>query len=248
VVVLAVLWLLGPPLLFLMVQSSSSPDLSPRHLIYALPLWVAVAGTGAARLLRRMPLLAQAGALGALVLAAAFGSTGVHDPRELEFPAGMAAESELARPAARLRAEIRPGDVLFPFSAVYLAALPASTEGTGLPRAQATLLLRALRRVELPAGSVYVSVPVARTNIRLEELRARLEPGFEAERVGGWLILRRRGPITDRASIAAAISTLLREAQAATVRPYHSALGRYYQLGIDVAEGAEGGLRLNNAR
>jgi hypothetical protein len=243
VAVLTALWLLGPPLLFLTVQSSASPDLSPRHLIYALPLWAAAAGVGGARLLGRVGPLPQAAALGALLLVAAFASTGVHDPRELKFPAGMASQSELARPAARLRGEIRPGDVLWPFSAVYLEALPASAQATGLPRAQATLLLRALRRVELPAGSVYVSVPVARTNIRLEQLKARLAPGFEAERIGGWLILERRGPMTDRASIAAAISTLLREAQAATARPYHSALGRYYQLGIDVAQGAEGGLR-----
>lgn len=248
VAVLTALWLLGPPLLFLTVQSSSSPDLSPRHLIYALPLWAAAAGVGAARLLGRASSPAQAAALGLLTLAAAFASTGVHDPRELKFPAGMAAERELARPAARLRAEIRPGDLLFPFSAVYLAALPASAQATGLPRAQATLLRRALRRVELPAGSVFVSVPVAGSDIRLDRLNARLAPGFTAERVGGWLILERRGPLTDRSSIAAAISTLLREAQAATSSPYHSALARYYQLGIDVANGAEGGLRLDRAR
>lgn len=247
VAALTALWLLAPPLLFLTVQSRSSPDLSPRHLIYALPLWAAAAGVGAARLLGRVRPPAQAAALGLLTLAAAFASTGVHDPRELRFPAGMGAERELAQPAARLRAEIRPGDVLFPFSAVHLAALPASARATALPRAQPELLARALRRVKLPAGSLFVSVPVATSDIRLERLNARLGPGFRAERIGGWLILERHGPFDDRASIAAAISTLLREARAATLGPYHTALAGYYQLGIDVADGAERQLRLDHA-
>ncbi|MEK6274897.1 MAG: hypothetical protein AABM30_06100 [Actinomycetota bacterium] len=247
VAVLMALWLLAPPLLFLSVQSRSSPDLSPRHLIYALPLWAAAVGVGAARLLRRASLPRQAAALGLLAVAAAFASTGVHDPRELEFPAGMGAERELAQPAARLRAEIRPGDVLFPFSAVHLAALPASARATGLPRAQPELLARAIRRVELPAGSLFVSVPVATSDIRIDGLNARLGPGFRAERIGGWLILERRGPLDDRPSIAAAIATLLREARAATFGPFHIALGGYYQLGIDVADGAERRLRLDDA-
>ncbi len=72
-------------------------------------------------------------------------------------------------------------------------------------------------------------------------------PGFTAERLGGWLILERRGPLPDRPSIAAAISTLLREARAATSGPYHTALAGYYQLGIDVADGAERRLRLDRA-
>jgi len=241
VAALTALWLLAPPLLFLTVQSRSSPDLSPRHLIYALPLWAAAAGVGATRLLGRASPPAQAAALGLLTLAAALASTGVHDPRELRFPAGLGAEKELAAPAARLRAEIRPGDVLFPFSALHLAALPAAGRATGLPRAQPGLLARAIRRVDVPAGTVFVAVPLAETQVRLDRLDA------QAERIGGWLILRRRGPIDDRPAIAAAIADLLREARAATVAPYHSALDGYYKLGIDVAEGAERRLRLDRA-
>jgi len=242
-VALTALWLLAPPLLFLTVRSHSSPDLSPRHLIYARPLWAAAAGVGAARLLREARLSVQAAALGVLTVVAALGSTGVHDPRELRFPAGLGAERELARPATRLRAEIRPGDVLFPFSSLHLAALPASGRARALPRAQPELLARAIRRIELPAGSVFVSVPVAGSDIRLERLRARLGPGFSAERIGGWLILERRGPLQDRPSIAAAIATLLRGAQDATSGRYHTALAGYYELGIDVAVGAERRLR-----
>jgi len=237
VAALTALWLLAPPLLFLSVQSRSSPDLSPRHLIYALPLWAAAAGVGAARLLARAGPPVQAAALGLLTLAAAFGSTGVHDPRELRFPAGLGAEKELAGPAARLRSEIRTGDVLFPFSALHLAALPASGDARALPRAQPDILARAIRRVELPAGSLFVAVPVAGTQIQLDRLDAR------AERIGGWLILERRGPFRDRPSIAAAISTLLREARAATTPPYHTALAGYYELGVNVADGAERRLR-----
>jgi hypothetical protein len=245
VAALTALWLLAPPLLFLTVRSHSSPDLSPRHLIYAVPLWAAVAGVGAARLLRFERPPVQAAALGLLVVVAAFGSTGVHDPRELKFPAGLGAERELAGPAGRLRAEIRPGDVLFPFSSVHLAALPASARARALPRAQPELLARAIRRVELPAGSVFVSVPVAHSEIRLDRLRARLGDGFRVERIDGWLLLERRGPLHDRPAIAAAISRVLREAQAATAGRYHTALAGYYDLGIDVADGAR--LRLLRA-
>jgi hypothetical protein len=247
VAVLMALWLLAPPILFLTVQSSSSPDLSPRHLIYAVPLWAAGIGVGTARILSRLEPRAQAVALGVLALAAAFGSTGAHDPRELDFPAGLGAERELVVPAARLRTEIKPGDVLFPFSSVHLAALPASGHARALPRAQPELLVRALRRVELPAGSVFVSVPVADTEIRLDQLRGRLGAGYVVERLGGWLILERRGPLSDRASIAAVISKVLREAQAATRGPNAITLAGYYRLGIEVADGAERQLRLERA-
>ena len=95
--------------------------------------------------------------------------------------------------------------------------------------------------MDVPAGSVFVAVPLAKTEVRLD----RLNP--QAERVGGWLILRRPGPIGDRPAIAAAISALLREARAATVAPYDPALAGYYKLGIDVADGAERRLRLDDA-
>ena len=180
------------------------------------------------------------------MLVAAFGSTGVHDPRQPNFPEGLGTEAELAGPAARLRTEIKSGDVLFPFSPVHLAALPASGRARTLPRAQPELLARALRRVELPAGSLFVSVPVADTEIRLHQLQSRLGPGFVVEKLGGWLILERRGPLRDRASIAAAISKGLREAQVATVQ-YNLALAGYYRLGIYVAEGAERQLQLDRA-
>jgi hypothetical protein len=237
VAILSGLWLLGPPLLFLTVQSRSSPDLSPRHLIYALPLWAAAAGVGASRILKRTGAPVQAAALGLLTLAAAFASTGVHDPRALKFPAGMGAERELAAPAARLRREIRAGDVLFPFSALHLAALPAAGRASTLPRAEPDILARALRRVDLPAGSLFVAVPVAGTRIRVQKLDG------HAQRIGGWLILEQPGPLLTRSDIAEAIAVLLREARAATVQPYHSALAGYYELGINVAEGARSRLR-----
>jgi hypothetical protein len=228
---------LAPPLLFLTVRSHSSPDLSPRHLIYALPLWAAVTGVGAARLLERSEPAVQAAALALLLLVAAFAPTAVHDPRDLDFPAGMGAEDALRAPAAELRREIVPGDVLFPFSALHLAALPASGQARTLPRAQPELLARAIRRVELPARSVIVAVPLAKTKLETARLNG------DGERVGGWLILRRQGPMRDRAQIAEAVGSLLREARAATVPPYDPALAGYYKLGINVAEGARSRLR-----
>jgi Dolichyl-phosphate-mannose-protein mannosyltransferase len=237
VAALTALWLLAPPLLFLTVRSHSSPDLSPRHLIYALPLWAAVTGVGAARLLERAEPVVQAAALALLLLVAAFAPTAVQDPRDVPFPTALGAKDALRAPAAELRSEIVPGDVLFPFSALHLAALPASGRACTLPRAQPELLARAIRRVELPARSVIVAVPLAKTKLRPARLNG------DGERVGGWLILRRRGPMRDRAAIAEAVGSLLREARAATVPPYDPILGSYYQLGIRVADGARSRLR-----
>jgi len=107
------------------------------------------------------------------------------------------------------------------------------------------ILERAIRRVRLPAGSLYVAVPVAGTKIRLGRLRKTLDERSDAQRIGGWLILEQKGPITDRPAIAAGIANLLREARAATAPPYHTALEGYYRLGIDVADGAQRRLRLD---
>src|SRR6266511_1695519 len=148
VAALTALWLLAPPVLILAVHSGAEPDLSPRHLIYALPLWGAAAGVGAARLLSRARPLAQAAALGLLALAAAFAPAGIRDPRSLTYAAGLSTPSALVEPAHRLRAEVGAGDVLFPFSAVYLAALPEAGRARALPPGEPKLVARAMRRVE----------------------------------------------------------------------------------------------------
>jgi len=234
-IALAGTWLLAPPLMFLVVRSGSSPDLSPRHLIYALPAWAAVVGVGAARVLRRLGSPLQAAALGLLALVAAFGSAGVPDPRSLTYVAGLSSEHELAWPGAALRTEVQSDDVLFPFSPVYLAGLPATGRARSLPRAEPQLVVRAVRRVELPANEVFVAVPVGETRIQLERLRHR---DLVPERFGGWLIVRRLGPFADRAAILEAAADALREARSARIGPIPPQLAGYYTQNLAVLASA----------
>jgi mannosyltransferase len=82
-VAVALLSLLLPPLLLIAVRSESEPGLSPRPLIYALPLAAALTGAAVARALRDRGTAVRAAVLAlltALVLIAPLG--GIRDPRE----------------------------------------------------------------------------------------------------------------------------------------------------------------------
>ena len=125
----------------------------------------------------------------------------------------------MPRPLAGCEQPSVPGDVLFPFSAVYLAALPETGRATTLPPGEPKLIVRALRRVQLPAGSLFVAVPVGADGVRVAELGARLGPQFAVELHGSWLIVERRGPLAEPASILVAASRALREARAASSGP-----------------------------
>ncbi len=239
VAALAALWLLAPPLLILAVRSGAKPDLSPRHLIYALPLWAAAAGVGAARLLVRARPIAQAGALALLTIVAILAPSGIRDPRSLTYAAPLGSRAALAEPARRLRAEIEPGDVLFPFSSVFLAALPEAGRARALPPGEPKLIARAARRVELPAGALFVAVPVGASGLHLGRLRQRLGPGFFAARLGSWLIVEARGPFDDRASILTAATHALDASQTAASGPLPEGLSAYYGHSLSVLREAK---------
>jgi hypothetical protein len=243
VAALAGLWLLGPPLLFLLVRSGSSPDLSPRHLVYALPLWAAIVGVGACRLLARVGPAVAATALGLLTVVLALAPAGVPDPRSLTYVAPLSSEKQLAWPGSALRAEVCAGDVLFPFSPVYLAGLPETGRAYTLPRAEPQLLADAVARVDLPAPEVFVAVPVGSSGVQLERLRHR---GLVPERFGSWLIVRRLGPFRDRSAILDATSQGLRESRASRIGLLPPELAGYYAQGLAVIAGARA--RLDSRR
>ena len=121
--------------------------------------------------------------------------------------------------------------MLFPFSAVYLAALPETGRARALPPGEPKLIVRAIRRVGLPAGDIFVAVPVGTTGLRLEQLRG---PRVTAERFGSWLIVETDGPFADRAAILAAASRSLRESRAAATGPLPGGLVAYYAHSIEV--------------
>ena len=147
-------------------------DLSPRHLIFMLPIWTTFVATGLAKLPFAVPVAAAA--LAVAVLA----PTVVADPRT--SPAGQA--GAVAAPAAWIRDHVEPGDLLYPYSPVFLAALPRTELARSLPR-EPVALSRALRRTG-DVHAVFVAIPLSSPILRGV-------PGAHVFR--SWLIVQHRG-------------------------------------------------------
>jgi hypothetical protein len=141
-----------PPFLFMIVRTTSGPDLSPRHLFYGLPLWAAAIGVGATTLTRRLPSAVAAACL-ALVAAAAVvaPASALRDPRTFELGTSPAGE----------KPRIRAGrhDLLLPYEPVFLAALPDVRHALALPHAPAAEIVRTLEHADEPIGAVVIAVP-----------------------------------------------------------------------------------------
>jgi mannosyltransferase len=114
-----------PPVLL----AAFGDELSPRHLIFMLPVWTTFVAAGLARLPARTAVVGAA--LGIALLAPA----AVADPR--------AGSANVSAAATWVRDNVRPGDALYPYSPVFLAALPRTS--VALPR-EPVALQRLLRR------------------------------------------------------------------------------------------------------
>ena len=140
--------MLVPPVLFLLLRTEATPDLSPRHLFYALPLWAAAIGVGMTRFLRRN----AAVALVALI-AVTSPASALRDPREIGFGTAVPGDSPRIRAVAN--------DLLVPYSAIFLASLPDVRGALALPHAPGDEIVAALEHVDEPIGSVHVAVPTS---------------------------------------------------------------------------------------
>jgi Dolichyl-phosphate-mannose-protein mannosyltransferase len=204
-VALAVLAILAPPLLLGVAAAvgATSDRLGPRHLIFTLPLWTALAAIGVARLAATVP--GRAGLLApvAAIAAAALAPAAVSDPRTI----ATGGQEAVRAPATWLRAQLRPGDVFYPYSPLFLAALPAAASARGYPR-EPVALERALARTSR-VGTVFVSLPLSTgiSSATFERLRA---TGVDAVAFPRWLILRAGGgPFEDgREALKSAADTL----------------------------------------
>jgi hypothetical protein len=171
-----------PPLLFVLVRTDTTPDLSPRHLFYGLPLWAAAVGVGAARLTAPLGRELGAVAVAAVALVAVVAPpSALRDPRELGFGTATVGARTGVRAAA--------GDVLVPYSTVFLASLGDVDGALALPHAPGDEIVRTLDHVDEPIGAVYVAIPT--------------EP---------WSVRRLDGPFNKPAAISAA-ATALAEAE-----------------------------------
>jgi hypothetical protein len=157
-----------------------SDRLSPRHFVFMLPVWISLVATGLSWLTGTRIRLA---AFTAVAIAATLAPSAVSDPRTV--PTGKRA---VAAPAAWLRDRLSPGDVLYAYSPVFLAALPEAAHATGYPREPVALARVAQRTRNVPA--VFVALPVR----------------------DSWLILEGRGPFRDGPGVLRAAVQLLRDA------------------------------------
>jgi len=188
---------LAAPLILLLLARTAgdSGPLSPRYFIFLLPVWAALIGTAVAwacSVLRPVP--AGAAVAAVFVLALFAPQDVLSDPRVLP-----AASREAVRaPAAWIRPRVGERDVLFPYSPVYLAALPETAHATIISRARPELLLRELDRAELPVRRVFVAVPGAGHE-------AAPGAGYRVQRASDWLLLEVDGPFADRTAVLEAL-------------------------------------------
>ena len=179
----------------------ASDRLAPRHLIFMLPLWIGLVATGATSIGSHFPRRGQVALLAAVVVAAAFAPSAVSEPRTI--PSGT--QQAVAAPAAWLATALAPGDVLYPYSPVFLAALPEAKKARAYAREPVALARAAARTGVVP--SVFVSIP----------LHGPVEAGAFRERAirvhvfPSWLIAESRGPFTDGTAALRATAALLHE-------------------------------------
>jgi hypothetical protein len=159
-----------------------SDRVGPRHFVFVLPLWIGLVAAGVARI----PGMLQPAAIVIVVVVAFFAPTAIHDPRT------VARERPMEAIAANLRPRISPGDVVYPYSPVFLAALPDAAEARGFPREPVALVRIADRTRNIPA--VFISVATR----------------------DSWLILERRGPFRDGRAVLTAVTQTLDEMRPST--------------------------------
>jgi hypothetical protein len=210
-----------PPLLATLVHTGRAPDLSPRHLIFALPFWAAFIGAVVAR----APLPALA--VGAAAVLAAISPQGIRDPRSITYTANLGTEEALGAPAAFLHRHVKHGDVLYPYSSVFLAALPETGDAVALPRGQSQSLLAAVDRLDYPVRELYVAIP--KGEARFDHF------GVVGEQVyPSWFLVRRIGPYENKVALLKDVYRSLAPAQAALDPASAPALAGWFDLNMDV--------------
>jgi hypothetical protein len=233
-VVWGLIALAAPPLLATLVRTGRAPDLSPRHLIYALPFFAAFVGVAVARAVAWLRTEWQAAALALVATIAVLSPQVIVDPRSATYTATLGGEQALAEPAAWLRERVDEGDVLYPYSSVFLAALPEAGEARALPRGQAQSLLAAVDRLELPVDNVTVAIPSGHVPMRTEDIRARVGTFAEIQVFEAWLLIRTYGPYRQRAAVLAAAARAVTAARDAATGGEPEPLVGWFELNSTV--------------
>ncbi len=151
------------------VLAAFGDRLSPRHLIFVLPVWTTFVAAG----LSRMP--ARVGLAGAALAIALLAPSAVADPRT--------SPADVTHAASWIRDHVRRGDALYPYSPAFLAALPQASVAEPLPR-EPVALRRALDRttridrtlVAIPDGRSWKIVVVPGPFANVSRALARAAP------------------------------------------------------------------------
>ncbi len=202
----ALLALAAVPVLMVVARAEEElvHRMSPRHLMFALPIWAALVGVGVARIVRDLPRAIAVLGLAAVALAAVLAPAGITDPRV----DGNASAASLGAPVEWVRGHVDDDAVLFFYSPLFLASLPDTAEATAIPRSGRPL--RMAERADYPASSVVLALPLAGTRVERERLATAAGPGVDAVVFDDWVVLETPGPFADpHAALAAARDALV---------------------------------------
>jgi hypothetical protein len=208
---LAAITITVPPLALALASFAglTTDRLGPRHLIFMLPFWIALVAAGASRLGSLLPRTARVAVLAAVVVAAAVAPAAVSEPRTI--PTGT--KNAVTAPADWLRTQLEPGTVLYPYSPLFLAALPAAKEALAYSREPVALARIAARTHTTPA--VFMSIPL-RQPVDTGALR---NAGVRFRAFTSWLILESRGPFVNGTTALESAATVLRRSAPLITEP-----------------------------
>ncbi len=222
----ALLALAAIPILMIVTRAQEElvHQLSPRHLVFGLPVWAALVGVGVARIVRDLPRVVAPLAVLAVALAAFFAPAGISDPRV------DAAESRdaLAAPAAWAGERTDDGSVLLFYSPVYLAALSDTEAGIAIPRSGKPLAM--VKRARYPVPSLVATLRLGGTHVNEARLRTLLGPGSDAAAFPDWLVFSAPGPYASPLALLTASRDALVAARTAST-------GRTLAFRKDVRDG-----------
>jgi len=208
---LAAITITVPPLALAIASFAglTTDRLGPRHLIFMLPFWIALVAAGASRLGSLLPRTARVAVLAAVIVAAAVAPAAVSEPRTI--PTGT--KHAVTAPADWLRTQLEPGTVLYPYSPLFLAALPAAKEALAYSREPVALARIAARTHTTPA--VFMSIPL-RQPVDAGALR---RAGVRFRAFTSWLILESRGPFVNGTTALESAATVLRRSAPLVTEP-----------------------------
>jgi Dolichyl-phosphate-mannose-protein mannosyltransferase len=194
--VFALLALAAVPILMVLARADDQlvSRLSPRHLMFGLPIWAALVGVGVARIVRDLPRIAVPAAICIVGLAAVFAPAGLSDPRTDPDQT----EAALAAPADWVRERVEPDSVLLFYSPVFLEALDETRHAIAIPRSGKPLKM--VQRADYPVPELMVALPLKGTAIDAVELEASL-PSGEVGVFPGWLVVSVPGPYEDENAV-----------------------------------------------